>query len=132
MAFRTTFRTYLGVTILNAILIFGGFLAGVAYRDHAVAHAQTSEEISPVVTAGSAAFGTLLAGRFASDEITIQGIDVLKLQEATLNLIARKTFTPVSELQAAVDSAKAPHPLRLRQQTPPKSEPPAVTKKDGK
>jgi hypothetical protein len=54
------------------------------------------EEITPNLSSGSAAFGTLLAGRIASDEIAVRGIDLIKLHENTLNLLASKPlfFTP--------------------------------------
>ena len=135
MTFRTIFQAYLRVTILNVILISGGFLAGVAYRDRAVVNAQSFEDISPAISAGSAAFGTLLAGRLAADEASVRGIDLLKLQEATLNLIGRKTLTPVSELQAVVDSAKVARPLRMKPEAPKpelQKELPPATKKEGK
>jgi hypothetical protein len=86
-----------------------------------------------VISAGAAAFGTLLAGRFAADSATVQGIDLLKLHEATLNLIARKTIgTTNADLQAVVNSARVDHPLRIKPNEPPKPEPPVSTKKDGK
>lgn len=102
-----------------------------------VAHAQqTFEDVSPVMSAGSAAFGTLLAGRFAADEITSHGVDIVKLQEATLNLMARKSAIPIStsELQAVVTSATVSRPLRMKGPEPPKPEPKGEppTKKDGK
>src|ERR1039458_2938824 len=123
MALRTTFQTYLRVTILNAVLILGGFLAGVTYRDHTVVHAQAFEDVSPAISAGSAAFGTLLVGRLATDQASVQGSDLLNLQEGILNLIGKKTLTPVSELQAVVDSARVPRPLRMKPPEPPKQEP---------
>jgi len=94
--------------------------------------AQSFEDVSPAVSAGTAAFGTLLAGRFAADQATVQGIDLLKLHEATLNFIARKNFgTTSAELQAVVDSAKVPRPLRVKQSEPPKPEA-QKKEKDGK
>lgn len=91
MTFRTTFRTYAGITILNAVLFFGGFSVGISYRNHTAVYAQQQEfeDISPVISAGSAAFGTVLAGRVATDKMIVNGYDMLKMQEDVLNVIGK-------------------------------------------
>lgn len=66
------------------------------------------------MTVGSAGIGTLLANRIAADSATVNGYDVLKLDEAILQLIQRKTFATNSELQSTVDSAKVARPLRIK------------------
>lgn len=54
-----------------AVGLMLGFLVGTSYSSRA--HAQDTprpiEEVSPNFTAGAAAFGTLLTGKFAADEV---------------------------------------------------------------
>src|SRR5882757_752536 len=52
--------------------------------------AQQVEEVVPGISAGSAAFGTLLSGRFATDEISVKGFDPIKFDENLLNLLGSK------------------------------------------
>jgi hypothetical protein len=119
---------YVKVTVVNLAFLLTGIWAGSQlFRDgpKGLVHAQQNyEEISPVISAGSAAFGTLLAGQLAADEITSRGINLLGLHEATLNLIAKKLTIGNSELQAVIDSARVPRPLRLKTPAPAKPEPP--------
>jgi hypothetical protein len=73
------------------------------------------ECISPGITSGTAAFNQLLAHQIAGDQVMVQGIDILKLQEGTLNLIrSRNPLISLQELQKVVDDAKVSKPLRLR------------------
>jgi len=130
MTFRTTFQTYLRVTVLNVILISGGFLAGVAYRDRVVVQAQQQfEEISPGISTGTMAIGTLIAGRVATDQLSIQGVDILKLHENTLNYVSKYVGT-ADGWRGVIADSRVPRPLRLalpKQPEPKKEEP----KKEG-
>ncbi len=76
------------------------------------------EEITPVMTAGSAAFGVLLSSRMATDELSVKGVDVIKLIENTLNLMStkRSVFTS-AELQDVINKSKIARPLRMKQAT---------------
>ena len=51
---------------------------------------QQEEEVAPGISAGTAAFGTLLSGRFATDEISVKGFDPIKFDENLLNLLGSK------------------------------------------
>src|SRR5713226_5562996 len=53
---------------------------------------QQVEEVTPGISAGSAAFGTLLAGRLATDEISVRGFDPIKFDENLLNLLGSKSL----------------------------------------
>ena len=72
------------------------------------------ECVSPGISSGTAAFGTLLANRIAADSLTVNGYDLLKLQENTLRLIMRKTGATVEEIQKAIDDSRSTKPLRVR------------------
>jgi hypothetical protein len=85
---------------------------------------QQVEEVSPGISAGSAAFGTLLAGRLATDEINVKGFDPIKFDENLLNLLGSKILLfNRDELQSVVDRSKSDKILRMKQPEAPK--PPA-------
>ena len=62
----------------------------------------------------SAAIGTLLVGRFASDSAMVNGYDVLKLQDSILNALQRKGILSPAEAQAVANNAKVEKPLRVK------------------
>lgn len=134
MAFRTTFRTYAGITILNVVLFFGGFSVGISYRNRAAVYAQQQEfeDISPVISAGSAAFGTVLAGRVATDKMIVSGYDMLKMQETVLNVIGKGNPGLQAELQVAVNAAKVSPVPRMKPELPKGPEPKVDSKQGGK
>jgi hypothetical protein len=72
------------------------------------------ECVTPGISSGTAAFGTLLSNRIAADNLTVNGYDLLKLQENTLRLIVRKTGATGEEVQKAVDDSRSARPLRVR------------------
>ena len=119
-------KTYVWVSVVNlAFLLAGMGLRGA--METRVVHAQSKEsveEITPLISAGSAAFGTLLAGRFAADQVMVKGIDLGKLQENIINLLASKPLlASQAELQAAINNARVT-PLRMKTPEPAKPTPP--------
>ena len=127
-------KTYLKITVLNLLILAAGIWIGINFFPSATrtVYAQEPEDITPSITAGSAAFGTLLAGRLAADEIAIKGIDVGKLQENLLNLLASKPLLMTrAEVQSVVERSRV-RPLRMKSPEPPKPQPPVESKKDGK
>jgi len=118
-------KTYLKVSVVNLAFL----LTGVGIKtvmEPRVVHAQAkqdAEEITPQITAGSAAFSTLLANRIAADQIMIRGIDIAKLQENIINVLATKPLLVSQfELQNAINSARVT-PLRMKTPEPPKPAP---------
>jgi hypothetical protein len=111
------------LTLLIGLVI--GFAFGGYYADkHRVwAQEQKVEEITPIMTVGSAAIGTILAGRIATDDIMVKGTDLVKLLENTLNLLGSKPLLfNKSELQAVLDQSRAAIVLRMKQPEGPKKE----------
>lgn len=132
-------KRYLAVSAVNLTFLLIGVLIGAIWEQSqkSVVHAQAKpefEEISPALTTGSAAFATLLAGRIASDQIMVQGIDLLKFNENLLNALASKSFWTRAELQAIIDKSRADKILRMKrpQDEQPKKPNSAVTKPDNK
>jgi hypothetical protein len=125
------------IAVLNfCTLVIGltcGFFAGswhqqvVSAQVLAPAPAPTSppiEEVSPMISAGSAAFGTLLAGRVAADEIAVRGIDLLKLHQNVLNLLASKPiFFSQAEISAVINNSRADKILQMKPQPAPQPTP---------
>jgi hypothetical protein len=73
-----------------------------------------AECVTPGVGMPSAAIGTLLVGRFASDSAMVNGYDVLKLQDSILNALQRKGILSPAEAQAVANNAKVEKPLRVK------------------
>lgn len=78
------------------------------------------EEINPLVTAGSAAFGTLLAGRIASDQLMVRGIDMIELQQNTINLLRRNGIGTFKEWDDLIEKSQARPVLTMKSPEPPK------------
>ncbi len=85
----------------------------------------TPEEVHPAVSAGTAAFGTLLVGRLAADQITSHGIDLGKLTENLLNLLeSKQLYFSRGEIESVINGARIEHPLRMADPaTPPTARP---------
>jgi hypothetical protein len=85
------------------------------------------EEVSPGVTTGTIAVHTLLAHRIAADQIMVNGYDLMALHEGIINLLKNKGIAKYQELDALIERAKIPRPLRMKspeQASPPKPEEP--------
>ncbi len=72
------------------------------------------ECVSAGISSGSAAFGILLANRMASDTLSVNGYDLLKLHDSTLKMLAHKGLLTTGESQQIINDAKVAKPLRLR------------------
>jgi hypothetical protein len=104
-------KTYLKVSVVNLTFLLAGMGIRAAMETHVV-HAQAKQDVEE--SGKSAAFETLLAGRIAADQIMIKGIDIGKLQENVINVLATKSLVvSQSELQNAVNNARVT-PLRMK------------------
>src|ERR1700674_4870610 len=61
-------------------------------------------QVSPGLSAGTIGAYLFLAHHIQSDELVVNGFDVMKLQEVELELLSR--FVPADALQKAVDGAR--------------------------
>jgi hypothetical protein len=68
------------------------------------------------IASGTAAFGTLLANRLASDQLMVNGFEPLKLHDATLAALVRKGILSNSDVEQIVEAARVKRPLRLKNQ----------------
>jgi hypothetical protein len=62
-------------------------------------------KVQPQMTAGTVAIFLTLSHHIQSDELVVNGFDMLKLQQNELNLLAR--FVPVKDVQAAIEDSRA-------------------------
>ena len=82
--------------------------------------------VNPVMTAGSVGVYLVLSHHVQSDELVVNGYDMLKLQNGELQLLSR--FVPASEIQKIVEDSKTNELFTVAQppqpaanpQTPPK------------
>jgi hypothetical protein len=129
-------KTYLKVSIINLAFLLVGVMIGATVVSFlfftGTAHAQSPaakmdakanppqcdesrfECVSPTMTSGPAGFYQLLSHQVAADQVMVQGIDLLKLHENTLNLLKSKNILTLAEIQKVVDDSRVAKPLRLR------------------
>jgi hypothetical protein len=62
--------------------------------------------IAPGMQVGTVGIYLILAHRVESDQLVVNGYDLLKLQNSQLSMLSR--FVPASEIQKAVEDAKVP------------------------
>jgi hypothetical protein len=142
---RSAIVKYAIVSLINLAILLAGIAIGVTLAPHIEQSASANnavgqsdqqspqptaasksgdeyEEVTPMITAGSMATGTLLAHRIATDQIMVNGYDLAALDEGLLNLLKNKNLATFRELDAVIERAKVPHPIRLKL---PQSQPPA-------
>lgn len=126
------------VALVNLATLLVGITIGIMLAPHleksvqAVGAVQQSvptaspnglEQITPTMTAGSVGAYLLLAHHIQSDELVVGGLDMVKLQQGELNLLARTLGINPQDVQNIVNDAKDTH---LYQVTPPKQPQPAT------
>ena len=125
-------RTSLKVSAINLAFLICGGIAGVYVRGFfppSSVHAQQQfEEISPNISTASMAVGTLVAGRVATDQLTVQGVDLVKLHENTINYVSRYVGT-ADGWKGVIADSRAAKPLRM---AAPKKDTPEPPKPEGK
>jgi|SRR5579875_2145499 len=98
-----------------------GFLAGSWANVTHLMFAQqkpSTETIHPVLTAGSAAFGTLLVHRMAADQVMVKGVDLISFDQNLVNLLLQKHVASIPELEEVIKESKAAKILQLAPPTP--------------
>jgi len=76
--------------------------------------------VMPGMTTGTVGIFLILAHHVQSDELVVNGYDILKLQNAELQLLSR--FVPQSEIAKAINDSKATELFTVKQPIP---QPPA-------
>ncbi len=140
-------RAYLKVSAINLSFLMVGILIGPPIVNAGrsifggVAHAQAKDTpaakidlaksaaqescdeshfecVTVGISSGSAAFGTILANRMASDQLMVNGFDPLKLHDATLKALQEKGILKAADVRVIVDAGRVAKPLRLRPNIP--------------
>jgi hypothetical protein len=78
-------------------------------------------QVQPGMTTGTIGIYLILSHHLQTDELVVNGYDLLKLQNAELGLLSH--FVPQAEIKAAVESAKASEIFQVAQPTPPVNSP---------
>lgn len=125
----------MGSLVNMSTLVIGlllGFLLGTAHIE--VVHSQASpettdttqyEEVTPGVTTSTMAVHTFLAHRIATDQLMVNGYDIMALHEGVLDALKAKQTLSYRDVDAIVERAKIPKPLRLHQPAAPQPISPA-------
>jgi hypothetical protein len=80
--------------------------------------------VTPQLTTGTVGIYLVLSHHIQSDELVVNGYDMLKLQNEELSLLSR--FVPALEIQNAVNRSRASELFKIEQPKP--AQPPAQTK----
>ena len=65
------------------------------------------EQVQPAMQAGTVGFYLLLAHHTQTDELVVNGLDLLKLEQGELNLLSRLPGVYPGQIQGIVDGARA-------------------------
>jgi hypothetical protein len=76
------------------------------------------ECVSPIMTVGSAGIGTLLSNRISTDQLTVNGYDILKLQNNLLNTLQQTRTITAEQAQAIARDSHPDKQLRYQPPTP--------------
>jgi len=133
-------KTYLKISGINLIFLSVGILVGIALMSGVIpVHAQVTDKattkverapaapipqcddsrfecVTPLMTASSAGFGTVLANRIASDQLMVNGFEPLKLHDATISTLQSKGYLTAGDVKEIVEAGRVKKPLRLKTQ----------------
>jgi len=123
---------YATVSIINLSTLLLGIIIGIAlapkFEGHVsaqqsgvaascVSNART-ECITPVLTVPSAGVGKLLANQIAADQLTVNGYDLLKLNNNILDALVQNHLISVAQAQALVSVSHPDKQLRFQPTVP--------------
>jgi hypothetical protein len=83
------------------------------------AAASGPEQISPTMTAGSIGAYLLLAHHVQSDELVVNGVDILKLEQGEINLLSKVPGVYPWQIQSVISDAQNTHLYQVAAPTPP-------------
>jgi hypothetical protein len=114
----------LGGLLNSATLLVGllvGFFLGTSYsgRVHAET-AQQVQEVSPGITTGTFGAGLILAHEIQSDSLVVNGYDLLKMHQNTLNYLATQFGANTGAIQNIITISKADKLYTLKTPSTPK------------
>jgi hypothetical protein len=124
---------YAVVSAINLAILLVGITLGVMLAPHIEKSADAAEPqasqmpaapagqkltpVRPSMTTGTIGIYLILAHHIQSDELVVNGYDLLKLQNSELQMLSR--FVPAAEIQRAVEDAKTGEMYTVAQPTPP-------------
>jgi hypothetical protein len=76
------------------------------------------EYVQPVMSAGSALFGTLMAHRVAADTVIVNDLDLVKLLDTMVNILGTKGTLTAVDLRQITTAARLSKPLRVEPANP--------------
>jgi hypothetical protein len=130
-------KTYLKISAINLLFLLIGVILGVTtvkYSGPVYAQDKSSaakagsatgkppedpnaEYVGPALTLSSPVVtNVFLANRIACDRLQVNSFDVMKLNDAILNLLVKHGIASPADIQDIVQAGKADRPLRLRPQ----------------
>jgi hypothetical protein len=136
---RSAIMRYAVISAINLVILLVGVVLGVILAPHIEGSASASsaqaaqspvcvssatvECVIPLMTVGSGAIGKLLSNQISSDQLTVNGYDILKLDNNLLNaLISGKVIT-TAQGQTIAETARPDKILRFQPRPQPPSPP---------
>jgi hypothetical protein len=109
-----------------AVGITIGFVCGTLYHPRQEVRAQAVvppapniQDVTPIMTVGSMGTNLILAHEIATDDIVVNGYDLLKLQQGVINYLAARPLAEAADFQNIINASRATTIYRLKSQTPP-------------
>jgi hypothetical protein len=124
--YRMWTMRYALTTFANLVVLAVGIMIGVYMSPHLESRVQASsdpqttpvvptpagntpEQITPGVTTGTFGAYLVLAHHVQSDEMVVNGLDLLKLHEGELNLLSKTLGVTQQDVQNVVNNARDTH-----------------------
>jgi hypothetical protein len=134
-----TVRQYATVSAINLSFLILGFVLGHEFYMPKV-QAQSPPQtvlgaapqvvpVSPGVTTGSFGAGLILAHEIQSDSLVVNGYDLLKLHQNTLNYLGTLLGANSVAIQTLIENSKATKLYTIKPPTPAPAIPPPTEKK---
>ncbi len=90
---------------------------------------ETVECVTPIMTVGSAGIGRLLSNQISADHISINGYDLLKLDNNIINVFIQTHVLTLDQAKSLIEASLADKQLRYQPPAPPPTAPTEPAKK---
>jgi hypothetical protein len=117
----------------NLVALLVGLGIGYILRPSISVHAETgmkTEEVQPMISGGTAAFGILLVHQAEADTLVVNGYDVLKIDQGILNYLSTRPLAEKADIDKIVNESRPDIIYKIK--SPPEPASPAPGKEPSK
>ena len=119
---KYTIAAFLNLATLVVGLVVGFMLGSGTSKVNAQAITPVTpkiEEVTPGMTVGTIGVGLLLAHQTETDNLVVNGFDVMKIQEGILNYLGTRPLAEKADLLNIIEKSRAPVFYKVREVSPP-------------